>query len=40
MIIEYDNTRSGANHVHSVWHNPRDGFGADLLRAHNEHDHG
>ena len=40
VIIEYDNTRSGANHVHSVWHNPRDGFGADLLRAHNEHDHG
>lgn len=40
VIIEYDNTRSGANHVHSVWHNPRDGFGADLLRAHNERDHG
>ena len=23
-----------ANHVHSVWHDPRNGFGADLIRAH------
>lgn len=39
MIIEYDNTQGGGNHVHSVWHDPRDGFGRDLLRRHHEHDH-
>jgi hypothetical protein len=39
VIIEYDNTQGGANHVHSVWHDPRDGFGRDLLRRHHEHDH-
>ena len=38
-IIEYDNTQSGANHAHSVWHDPRDGFGRDLLRRHHEKDH-
>ena len=39
VIIEYDNTQNGANHAHSVWHDPRDGFGADLLRQHHERDH-
>ncbi|MGH7279193.1 MAG: DUF3500 domain-containing protein, partial [Candidatus Rokuibacteriota bacterium] len=34
LLIEYDNTRNDANHIHSVWHDPRNGFGADLLRAH------
>lgn len=33
------NTQNDANHVHSVWHDPRNGFGADLLRAHYRHDH-
>jgi hypothetical protein len=23
-----------ADHIHSVWHDPRNGSGADLLRAH------
>ena len=39
IVIEYDNTQSGGNHAHSVWHDPRDGFGRDLLRRHHEHDH-
>lgn len=39
VIIEYDNTQGGGNHVHSVWHDPRDGLGRDLLRRHHEHDH-
>ena len=38
-IIEYDNTQAGATHAHSVWHNPTNGFGADLLRRHHERDH-
>jgi hypothetical protein len=34
VLIEYDNTQNSANHIHSVWHDPRNDFGADLLRAH------
>jgi hypothetical protein len=34
VLIELDNTQNDANHLHSVWHDPRNGFGADLLRAH------
>lgn len=34
VLIEYDNTQNDANHIHTVWHDPRNGFGADLLRAH------
>jgi hypothetical protein len=34
VLIEYDNTQNDANHIHSVWHDPRNDFGADLLRAH------
>lgn len=33
-LVEYDNTQDGANHVHSVWIDPRDVFGRDLLRTH------
>ena len=34
LLIEFDNTQNDANHIHSVWHDPRNDFGADLLRAH------
>jgi hypothetical protein len=34
LVIEYDNTQNGANHVHSIWHNPPKSFGQDLLQAH------
>ncbi len=43
VLIEYDNTQNGANHIHSVWHDPRGDFGIDLLGAHyresRDHDH-
>src|SRR5262249_2897599 len=31
LLIEYDNTQNDANHIHSVWHDPRRDFGQDLL---------
>ncbi|HEX4787061.1 MAG TPA: DUF3500 domain-containing protein [Actinospica sp.] len=39
-LIEFDNAEDDANHVHSVWRDPSNDFGADLLiRHHLEHDH-
>lgn len=34
FLLEYDNTQSGANHVHTVWRDLRDDWGADLLAEH------
>jgi hypothetical protein len=34
VLIEFDNSQNEANHIHSVWRDPRNDFGADLLRAH------
>jgi len=34
LLIEYDNTQNGANHIHSVVRDPRGDFGADLLAEH------
>jgi hypothetical protein len=31
LLIEYDNTQDGANHVHAVWRDPVGDFGRDLL---------
>ena len=39
MIIEYDNTHHGVNHAHSVWHDPENIFGEDLLKNHYEMSH-
>jgi hypothetical protein len=39
LLIEFDNTRNAANHIHSVWHDLRNDFGADLLRTHYETGH-
>ncbi|MDX1396647.1 MAG: DUF3500 domain-containing protein, partial [Gemmatimonadota bacterium] len=36
VLIEYDNVQGGANHVHSVWRDPENDFGDDLLRRHYE----
>jgi len=36
LLIEFDNSQNRANHIHSVWHDPRNDFGVDLLRAHYE----
>jgi hypothetical protein len=37
FVLEYDNTQNGANHVHTVWHDLTNNFGADALKAHYEH---
>ena len=34
LLIEYDNTQNGANHIHSVWRDPTNDWGEDLLAAH------
>ena len=39
VLIEYDNTQNAANHVHSVWIDPKQVFGRDLLSAHHKRDH-
>ena len=39
-LIEFDNAEDNANHVHSVWRDPANDFGADLLMQHHlAHDH-
>lgn len=39
LLIEYDNTQNGANHVHSVVRDLTNDFGEDLLRDHLEKHH-
>jgi len=34
LFLEYDNTQRDANHVHSVWRDPRGDFGRDALAEH------
>jgi hypothetical protein len=34
VLVEYDNTQNGANHIHTVWRDLENDFGRDLLRAH------
>lgn len=36
LLIEYDNTQGGANHIHAVWRDPTNDFGDDWLRGHYE----
>ncbi|MFD4903415.1 DUF3500 domain-containing protein [Streptomyces sp. NPDC058411] len=39
-LVEFDNAEDNANHVHSVWRDPSNDFGADLLMQHHlDHDH-
>ena len=40
LLIEYDNTQNEANHIHSVWRDPADDFGARLLAQHYAQAHG
>lgn len=40
LLIEHDNTQGGGNHVHSVWRNPANDFGDDILAAHYRGQHG
>jgi Protein of unknown function (DUF3500) len=39
LLIEYDNTQNGANHIHAVWRDPANDWGADLLGAHYREGH-
>ena len=39
FLIEYDNTQNDANHIHSVWRDPANDFGAHMLAAHYARDH-
>lgn len=34
FLVEYDNTQNDANHIHSVWRDPGNDFGAHLLAHH------
>lgn len=34
FLLEYDNTQNNANHVHTVWRDRDNDWGADLLAAH------
>lgn len=38
-LIEYDNTQNDANHVHSLWIDPKNIFGGDWLKGHYEKSH-
>ncbi len=39
LLVEYDNTQDGANHVHTVVRDPEGDFGDDLLLAHRARHH-
>ena len=34
LLVEYDNVQSHANHIHTIWRDPRQDFGRDLLAEH------
>jgi hypothetical protein len=34
LLIEYDNTQRGANHIHAVWRDLANDFGGDALARH------
>ncbi|MCU1262287.1 MAG: hypothetical protein JWO80_5172 [Bryobacterales bacterium] len=39
FLIEYDNTQNDANHIHTVWRDWTNDFGADLLKQHYNSSH-
>lgn len=39
FLAEYDNTQNDANHIHAVWRDLENDFGADLLRYHYQQAH-
>jgi hypothetical protein len=39
-LIEFDNAEDNANHIHSVWRDPENDFGEDLLMKHLIEEHG
>ena len=34
LLVEYDNTQSRGNHIHTVWRDPGQDFGRDILAEH------
>ena len=34
LLVEYDNAQARGNHIHTVWRDPRQDFGRDLLTEH------
>jgi hypothetical protein len=39
LLIEHDNTQGAGNHIHSVWRDPTDDFGDDVLAEHYRRHH-
>lgn len=39
MLIEFDSTQADGNHIHTVWRNLKEDFGADPLAEHYKHGH-
>lgn len=39
FLVEYDNIQNDANHIHSVWRDPENDFGTDILAHHYAHSH-
>jgi hypothetical protein len=39
FVIEFDNTQDGANHIHAVWRDLANDWGADLLARHYATEH-
>ncbi|MEN3301354.1 DUF3500 domain-containing protein [Pseudonocardia sp.] len=39
LLVEYDNTQRDVNHVHSVWRDPENDFGYDVLAQHRARHH-
>lgn len=39
FVLELDNTQNNANHVHALWRDLTNDFGADLLKEHYENGH-
>ena len=34
VLVEYDNSQGGGNHIHTVWRDLENDFGGDMLRKH------
>lgn len=39
FLVEFDMTQDNANHIHSVWRDPANDFGDDLLKQHYDASH-
>jgi hypothetical protein len=39
LLVEYDNFQRSNNHIHSVWRNPENDFGDDVLARHHATHH-